>query len=128
MYIKALDKDFPLSYTVEAQSKLAEKAGRLENIQSLFDTSDAAGATETTVWMLSVMMEAAVNREKIKCRMLGDEYKGGEAPTYEELRLLLNPTELGESVMTEITAAMNAGQAVTVEVKEEKGKNAKATQ
>ena len=27
MYIKALDKEFPLAYTVEAQTELAEKAG-----------------------------------------------------------------------------------------------------
>lgn len=127
MYIEALGKDFPLCYTVEAQSKLAEKAGRLEDIQTLFDQEDAAGSTENTVWILAVMMEAAVNREKVKCRMLGEEYKGGEAPTYEELRALISPTEL-KDVAAIISAAMKLGQKTTVEVKEEKGKNAKATQ
>lgn len=128
MYIEALGKDFPLCYTVEAQSKLAERAGRLENIQSLFERENSAETVENTTWMLAVMMEAHVNREKVKCRMLGTEYKGGEAPTYEELRLILNPTEIGEKAMLELSAAMKAGGKTTVEVKEEKRKNAKATQ
>ncbi len=128
MYIEALGKDFPLCYTVEAQSKLAEKAGKLEDIQGLFERDDAAEVVENTVWMLSVMMEAAVNREKVKCRMLGEEYKGGEAPTYDDLRAILNPGEIGEKIMQEITKAMKSGNETTVEVKEEKRKNAETTQ
>lgn len=128
MYIEALGKDFPLCYTVEAQSRLAEKAGGLENIREIFKEKDTVKTTENTIWMLAVMMQAAVNREKVKCRMLGDEYRGGEAPTYEELRMLINPVELGSGVAKEINEAMQAGQKTTVEVKEEKGKNVKTTQ
>lgn len=127
MYIEALGKDFPLCYTVEAQSKLAEKAGRLEDIQTLFDQEDAAESTENTVWILAVMMEAAVNKEKVKCRMLGEEYKGGEAPTYEDLRVLISPTEM-KDVAAMISAAMKLGHKTTVEVEKEKKKNAKTTQ
>lgn len=128
MYIEALGKDFPLCYTVDVQGKIAEKAGRLEDLQNLFDDEDTTKVTENTVWLLSVMMQAAVDREKVKCRMMGEEYSGGEAPDYEELRLILNPFEIQKDAMNEINAAMNAGQKTTVEVKEEKGKNAKATQ
>lgn len=127
MYIEALNKDFPLAYTVEAQSKMAEKAGRLEDLQTLFD-GEAADVTENTLWVLSVMMEAAVHREKVRCRIFGDEYTGGEAPSYEDLRTLLTPIEMAQNAMEEITSAMSVGQKTTVEVKEEKGKNVKATQ
>ena len=127
MYIEALGKDFPLCYTVEAQSKLGEKAGRLEDIQTLFDQEDAAESMENTVWILAVMMEAAVNKEKVKCRMLGEEYKGGEAPTYEDLRVLISPTEM-KDVAAMISATMKLGHKTTVEVEKEKEKNAKTTQ
>lgn len=128
MYISAIGKNFPLRYTVDVQSKIAKKAGRLEDLQNLFDDEDAAKVAENTVWMLSIMMQASVDTEKVKCRMLGEEYRGEEAPSYEELRMLLNPFEIQKDAMGEIEAAMNAGQKTTVEVKEEKGKNAKATQ
>ena len=127
MYIEALGKDFPLCYTVEAQSKLAEKAGRLEDIHTLFDQDDPAESMENTVWILAVMMEAAVNKEKVKCRMLGEEYKGGEAPTYEDLRVLISPTEM-KDVAAMISATMKLGHKTTVEVEKEKEKNAKTTQ
>lgn len=125
MYIKALGKNFPLCYTVEAQGKIAKKAGRLEELEKLFDEEDAARSTENTVFLLAVMMDGAVKREKVKCKALGEEYKGGEAPTYEELLVLLDPTELSGGVISEIMEAMGNGNKTTVEVKEEK--NAETT-
>ena len=128
MYIEALGKNFPLCYTIAVQSELADKAGRLEDIQNLFDQDDTEKVIENIVWTISLMMTAAESREKVKCRMLGQEYKGEEPPTFDELMLLLSPGEIEESAMEEISNAMKSGQKTTVEVKEEKGKNAKATQ
>lgn len=128
MYLKVLDKSFPLAYTVEAQTEIAERAGGLEKLDELFDNENAAESTERTVWMAAVMMRAAANREKLKCRMLGEEYKGGEPPTCEELRILLNVGEIGEVLMKEISEAMAEGQESTVEVKEDTKKNGTATQ
>lgn len=127
MYIEALKKDFPMAYTVEAQTIMAEKAGGIEKLDTLFDAGDAAGSTENTLWIAAVMMKAYANREKLKCKILGEEYKGGETPTYEELRLLVNVQDLGQNFVAEISEAMKAGSKTTVEVKEEKRKNAKAT-
>lgn len=127
MYISALNRDMPLAYTVEAQTKIAEKAGRLDDIQNLFENEDSAKTVENTVWMLAVMMEASVNREKVKAAMFGNSYDGPEAPTYEQLRMILTVPET-YSAMAEIRGAMSIGEETTVEVKEEKKKNAKATQ
>lgn len=127
MYIEALGKDFPLAYTVEAQSKIAARAGRLEDLEKMLDI-DAATSTENIVYMVSAMMEAAVNREKVRCQALGETYTGSDAPTYEQLRALTSPRELGKTVMEEMKAAMSGGQKTTVEVKEEKKKNVETTQ
>lgn len=128
MYIKAIEKDFPLCYTVEAQTKIAAKAGRLEDLKVLFEKDDSAETVENIVWVLAILMEAAANREKVKCKMLGEDYKGGEPPSYDELRMLLGVTELEKETIEEIFSAMRKGSQTTVEVKEEKGKNAKDTQ
>lgn len=128
MYIKAIKKDLPLCYTVEAQTKIAAKAGRLEDLKDLFEKENSAETVENIIWVLAILMEAAVNREKVKCKMLGEDYKGGEPPSYDELRLLIEVKELGKETIKEIFAAMSNGSQTTVEVKEEKGKNAKATQ
>lgn len=127
MYIEALKKDFPMAYTVEAQTIMAEKAGGIENLNTLFNADDAAGSTENTLWIASIMMKAYANREKLKCKILGEEYTGGETPTYEELRLLVDVRDLGKDFMTEISETMKLGNKTTVEVKEEKRKNAEAT-
>lgn len=127
MYIEVLKKDFPMAYTVEAQTIMAEKAGGIEKLDTLFNVDDAAKSTENTLWIASVMMKAYANREKLKCKILGDEYTGGETPTYDELRLLVNVRDLGKDFMTEISEAMKLGNKTTVEVKEEKRKNAEAT-
>lgn len=127
MYIEVLKKDFPMAYTVEAQTIMAEKAGGIEKLDTLFDVDDAAESTENTLWIAAVMMKAYANREKLKCKILGEEYTGGETPTYEELRLLVDVRDLGKNFMTEISEAMKLGNKTTVEVKEEKRKNAEAT-
>ena len=128
MYIRALDKDFPLAYTVEAQTELAEKAGGIEKFGEFFSENNAAEAVENSVWMAAVMMKAAAHREKLKSRMLGEEYTGGEPPAYEELRVLLNVGELGDSFKLELSEAMKMGQKTTIEAKEDKRKNGETAQ
>lgn len=128
MYISALDKDFPMVYTVEAQTALAEKAGgRLEDIDKLFDDSNAAQLTEQTVWVMAELMKAAANREKLRCKTLGEEYTGGEPLTSEELRVFLTMEEMGRAI-PEIRAVMFKGNSTTVETEEENGKNVESAQ
>lgn len=125
MRIEALGKDFPLAYTVEAQAEMAEKAGGIEQLNTLFDADDAAKSFENTLWVLSVMMNAYANRERLKATMMGKKWDGMEPPTLEQLRVLLDVTEINKDIMGEITAAMKVGNKTSVEVKSEK--NGKAT-
>lgn len=125
MRIEALGKDFPLAYTVEAQTAMAEKAGGIEKLDTLFDADDAAKSIENTLWVLSVMMNAHANRERLKATMMGKKWDGEEPPTYEQLRILLDVTEIKGDIMKEISAAMKVGNKTSVEVKNEK--NGKAT-
>lgn len=128
MYISALDKDFPMVYTVEAQTALAEKAGgRLEDIDKLFDGENAAQVTEQTVWIMAELMKAAVNREKLRCKTLGEEYTGEEPLTSEELRVFLTMEEMGRAI-PEIRAVMFKGNGTTVETEEESRKNVETAQ
>ena len=128
MYLSALDKDIPMVYTVEAQTALAERAGgRLEDINKLFDSDNAAQATEQTVWVMAELMKAAVNREKIRCKTLGEEYTGGEPLTCEDLRVLLTMEEMKKAT-AEMYAVMLEGNNTTVETEEEKGKNVETAQ
>lgn len=128
MYISALDKDFPMVYTVEAQTALAEKAGgRLEDLDKLFDDDDAADYTEKWIEVMALLMKAATNREKVKCKALGEEYTGKESPTSEELRALLTMEEVKQGIV-DVAAAMKVGNSSTVETEEEKGKNVEAAQ
>lgn len=121
MHIEALGRDYPLAYTVEAQSKLAQKAGgRLEDIDRLFDKDDSAKIFENTVFILSALMEGYANRERVKCKALGKEYTGAYPPSYKDLCALLSPLEVGADAMAEISAAMKAGNKTTTETKPEK--------
>lgn len=125
MRVEALGKDFPLAYTVEAQTAMAEKAGGIEQLDTIFDADDAAKSIENTLWVLSVMMNAYANRERLKATMMGKKWDGEEPPTYEQLRILLDVTEIKGDIMKEISAAMKVGNKTSVEVKSEK--NGKAT-
>ena len=60
--------------------------------------------------------------------MLEEEYTGGEPPTYEDLRVLLDVGELGDSFKLELSEAMKMGQKTTIEVKEDKRKNGETAQ
>lgn len=125
MRVEALGKDFPLAYTVEAQTAMAEKAGGIEQLDTIFDADDAAKSIENTLWVLSVMMNAYANRERLKATMMGKKWDGEEPPTYEQLRILLDVTEIKGDIMKEVSAAMKVGNKTSVEVKSEK--NGKAT-
>ena len=125
MRVEALGKDFPLAYTVEAQTAMAEKAGGIEQLDTIFDADDAAKSIENTLWVLSVMMNAYANRERLKATMMGKKWDGEEPPTYEQLRILLDVTDIKGDIMKEISAAMKVGNKTSVEVKSEK--NGKAT-
>lgn len=127
MKIDELGIDVPLRYTVEAQTKIAKAAGGLEQIESYLSDKDAAETTEHIIFMAAAMMEGSINREKVKCKILGNEYKGPNPIPYEDLRLFFNALDIKE-ISAEVLNAMKSDNKSTVEIKAEKRKNAEATQ
>ena len=119
--MRILDQEYPLKYTIAAQSKIASKAGGLKNIEALFNCEDEAEIFKNAAFMASEMIEGYINSEKIKCRMLGQEYTGPEPISAADLCGLLDVADT-EGMVREITAAMRAGNKSNVEVKPDKKK------
>lgn len=119
--MKILDREYPLKYTIAAQSKIASKAGGLKNIEALFNCEDETKIFENAAFMAAEMIEGYINSEKIKCRILGQEYTGPEPISAADLCGLLDVPDT-EGMIREITAAMRAGNKSNVEVKPDKKK------
>lgn len=113
--------EYPIAYTVEAQSKLAERAGGLDKIKDMIGSHELSHME-----VLHIMMEAAERREKVMAKMAGEEYSGPVIPDEEDLNDLILIGEMPE-VMKSITLAMREGNKSEVEIKEETGKKRSAT-
>lgn len=119
--MRILDREYPLKYTIAAQSKIASKAGGLKNIESLFNCEDETEIFKNAAFMAAEMIEGYINSEKIKCRILGQEYTGPEPISAADLCGILDVADT-ENMVREITAAMRAGNKSNVEVKPDKKK------
>lgn len=122
MNVTILGNEYPLEYTVEAQSKIADRFGGLENIETIFDTG-VAKATENIVFMLATMMEAAEKRERVACAVMCKEYTGKTALTERDLKAVIRMQDFKEMQMA-VMATMTEGNKVSVETEEEKKEEA----
>ena len=122
MNVTILGNEYPLEYTVEAQSKIAERFGALENIETVFDTG-VAKAAENIVFMLATMMEAAEKRERVACAVMCKEYTGKTALTEGDLKAVIRMQDFKEMQMA-VMATMTEGSKVSVETEEEKKEEA----
>lgn len=122
MNVTILGNEYPLEYTVEAQSKIAERFGALENIETVFDTG-VAKAAENIVFMLATMMEAAEKRERVACAVMCKEYTGKTALTEGDLKAVIRMQDFKEMQMA-VMATMTEGNKVSVETEEEKKEEA----
>lgn len=130
MVVEIMGVSYPMEYTVEVQKKFFDKFGGTgkAQIEAMTDTTDPEKFAENTAFAASAMMEGAVNRVKVRCRMLGDEYRGGDIPKNEDLEALFKTMRPGEvfQVMNLVMKTMSEGNKVEVETKEEKGKKRNA--
>lgn len=118
--VTILGKNYPIEYTVEAQSKFAEKGGGLKRVSTVI--------TNYPSFALSTMMVAAANRKKVFAKMEGTEYDGPEPMSEDELNAILMPADLPEILKT-MTGVMSEAFKTDVETAPEKktGKKTKAT-
>ena len=121
MNVTVAGKEYPIAYTVEAQNKVAEKAGGLDRIKDLLGSEQLSNIT-----MLHIMLEAADRRNRALAKMAGEEYSGQEIPTEEDLQDLILMGEM-RGIVKAIGDAMREGGKSEVEILPEKGKKTKAT-
>lgn len=126
MDLVIFDKHYPMAYTVAAQSKIAERFGGIENIGSAFNDEDAAKIVENIAFFAAVLMQGAVDRECVRCKVMGQPAPDMLALTLEEMcdAIAIEDVQgISQAVMT----TMQEGGKITVEVEPQKGKNAEAT-
>lgn len=119
-------QEYQLAYTVAAQAMIAQHFGGIDKIDGALTEGDAVEIMDNVSFMAAAMMKGAENRERVRCKALGLEYDGQESLDYECLRLAFQPSDV-KSAATAIMEAIREGSTATVELKEEKGKNADAT-
>ena len=92
--INILGKEFPLEYTVEAMKAVSDKYGDTQEAVETFETGSRDNQLEATIFMLSAMMKGAERRERLRCLLWGEEYKGTPALDFDTLLQIMNPQDL----------------------------------
>lgn len=120
--VKIAGTEYPIAYTVEAQSEMAEKAGGLDHIKDMIGSNQLSNMT-----VLLIMMRAGQHRERVLAKMAGTEEAPKEIPTEEELRAIMLMGEWRDA-MNAMSEAMTEGNKSEVEIEGEKtGKKRRAT-
>ena len=118
--VTILGKNYPIEYTVEAQSKFAEKCGGLKRVLTVVSNYPS--------FALSTMMLAAAHRKKVFAKIEGTEYNGPDPISEEELDAILMPADL-LNILKTMTDVMGEAFEADVETAPEKktGKKTKVT-
>lgn len=124
--INIFDREYPLAYTVAAQSEIAKKFGGIEKIELAFNPEDAAAMMENMAFCAAVMAKAHEDRERVKSKTMGNEYAGRDIPTVKDIAAAVEPKDVLE-IAKKIMEAIKEGNNISVEVEPKKGKNAGAT-
>ncbi|MBQ2649813.1 MAG: hypothetical protein IJF82_20870 [Achromobacter sp.] len=126
-HITLLGKDFPLEYTVQVMDEVTKKyGGTAEAASAVLNDTDPADQLHNIVFMLSAMMKGAERRERVRCALWGEEYKGTPALDYETLLEIMNIEDLHN--MADVIVEVVAGASKpTVDLVQDPKKN-EATQ
>lgn len=121
MNVKIGGTEYPIAMTVEAQSRIAEKAGGLDKIKDVIGSEQLSNMA-----VLHILIEAGVRREKVLAKMAGEEYVPPVIPDEEDLPDLMYFSESAD-VMKAMNAAFREGNKSEVEIRPEPKKKASAT-
>ena len=117
--VKILDKEYPIAYTIEAQTKFTEKAGSLKKAPTVLSNDPA--------FALAVMIQAAIHREAVMAKVENRNAEAYPAISENDLNAILLPGDMPE-ITKMMVRAMNEGYKTDVEVSPEKtGKKKAAT-
>lgn len=118
--ITILGKEFPIEYTVQVMENVMKKYGG--TAQAVEKMSSGDDQLHDTIFMLSEMMKGAERRERVRCALWNEEYKGTPALDYETLLEIMNPTDL-QSMADALLEAINESSKTTTEVYPDAKKN-----
>lgn len=118
--ITLLGKDFPLEYTVQVMEAVSARFGG--TAEAVDQMTSGENQLQNTVFMLAEMMKGAERRERVRCALWGEEYKGTPALDYDTLIGIMNPSDL-QRMADALTAAIEESQGVTTEVVPDTKKN-----
>ena len=118
--ITLLGKEFPLEYTVQVMEEMTKRfGGTAEAVESM---SSGDKQLENTIFLLSAMMKGAERRERVRCALWHEEFKGAEAPDYETLMQIMNPEDL-RNMANCLIQAINEANMTTTELAPDAKKN-----
>lgn len=118
--ITLLGKDFPLEYTVQVMEAVSARFGG--TAEAVDQMTSGENQLQNTVFMLAEMMKGAERRERVRCALWGEEFKGTPALDYDTLIGIMNPSDL-QRMADALTEAIEESQAVTTEVVPDTKKN-----
>lgn len=118
--ITLLGKEFPLEYTVQVMEAVSARFGG--TAEAVDQMTSGENQLQNTVFMLAEMMKGAERRERVRCALWGEEYKGTPALDYDTLIGIMNPSDL-QRMADALTAAIEESQGVTTEVVPDTKKN-----
>ena len=92
--VKIFEKEYPIAYTVAAQSKIADRFGGIEKIEQAFGAGDIAALMENMAFCASVMMGAYEDREAVRSEAVGNIYARSITLTPEQVSAAILPSEV----------------------------------
>ena len=121
------EKNYPMAYTVAAQSEISKRFGGIEKIEQMLNPEDITGFMENMAFCAAAMIKGYADRETVRAISMGEEAKEFAVLTAEQIEAAILPGEVMK-LSSAIMETMRDGNKVEVEVSPKKGKNAKATQ
>ncbi len=118
--ITLLGKEFPLEYTVQVMEAVTKRFGGTAEAVEQMESGE--NQLQNTIFMLAEMMKGAEKRERVRCALWNEEYKGNPALDYDTLIGIMNPDDL-KTMADALMAAINESNLVTTEVVPDAKKN-----
>lgn len=119
-YIAIGGKEYPMTFSVRAAQKVAERFGGLENIGTAFTEGGTMAALESVVWLLHLLIVQGVTRKNLL------EGTNDQTISEDDLFTLLDVADLGV-LQGKVMEAITAGAAREVQIRADE-KNGEATQ
>ena len=126
MDLEIFGQHYPMAYTVAAQSKIAERFGGIEKIETAFSDEGAAKIMENVAFIAAALVQGAADRECVRCKVMGQPIPTMPTLSFEEICAALDFEDM-KKVSKAVMDTMREGSKVTVEVEPKRGKNAVAT-